>query len=240
MLKISASLIGLTLAINVNAALYDRGNGLVYDDVLDITWLQDANLAASKHFGVANINSNGSMNLSVAEQWIEAMNTESYLNHSSWRMPDVSPINGISFDTRESNNGSTDNGYGGWSTFSEMGYMYYVNLGNLGLCEPNGSGSTASCDVQDGWGLNNTGIFSNIQPGSSEHYWTIDEFPFVGTYHVWGFDFYRGRQTGFTPGNDFFVWAVHNGDIGAVPIPAAAWLFASALLGLVALKHRHA
>ena len=26
------------------AELHDRGNGLIYDDVLDITWLQDANL----------------------------------------------------------------------------------------------------------------------------------------------------------------------------------------------------
>ena len=29
----------------VYAALYDRGEGLIYDDVLDITWLQDANYA---------------------------------------------------------------------------------------------------------------------------------------------------------------------------------------------------
>ena len=27
----------------VQAALFDHGNGLIYDDVLDITWLQDAN-----------------------------------------------------------------------------------------------------------------------------------------------------------------------------------------------------
>lgn len=29
----------------VHAALHDRGGGLVYDDVLDITWLANANLA---------------------------------------------------------------------------------------------------------------------------------------------------------------------------------------------------
>ncbi len=27
------------------AATFDRGNGLIYDDVLDITWLQNANLS---------------------------------------------------------------------------------------------------------------------------------------------------------------------------------------------------
>lgn len=28
---------------SAQAALYDRGGGLVYDDVLNVTWLQDAN-----------------------------------------------------------------------------------------------------------------------------------------------------------------------------------------------------
>jgi len=30
-----------------NAALNDRGGGLIYDDVLDITWMQDANYFGS-------------------------------------------------------------------------------------------------------------------------------------------------------------------------------------------------
>ncbi|NNF16437.1 MAG: hypothetical protein HKN70_06795 [Gammaproteobacteria bacterium] len=33
------------LSVSTTAALHDRGNGLIYDDVLDITWLQDANYA---------------------------------------------------------------------------------------------------------------------------------------------------------------------------------------------------
>ena len=31
-----------------NATLWDRGGGLLYDDVLNITWLQNANYAASE------------------------------------------------------------------------------------------------------------------------------------------------------------------------------------------------
>ena len=34
----------------VNAALIDRGGGLIYDDVLDITWLQDANYAQTSGY----------------------------------------------------------------------------------------------------------------------------------------------------------------------------------------------
>ena len=35
----------LGLVSTVNAELFDRGNGLIYDDVLDVTWLQDAQYA---------------------------------------------------------------------------------------------------------------------------------------------------------------------------------------------------
>ncbi|EGK72256.1 hypothetical protein METUNv1_01372 [Methyloversatilis universalis FAM5] len=38
-----------TLASGVaQAPLHDRGGGLVYDDVLDVTWLADANYARTK------------------------------------------------------------------------------------------------------------------------------------------------------------------------------------------------
>jgi hypothetical protein len=30
-----------------------------------------------------------------------------------------------------------------------------------------------------------------------------------------------------------FAWAVHSGDVSAVPIPTAIWLFGSGLLGLI-------
>ncbi|MDZ7752733.1 MAG: hypothetical protein U5S82_13950 [Gammaproteobacteria bacterium] len=35
----------LMLSGAASATLFDRGRGLIYDDVLDITWLQDANYA---------------------------------------------------------------------------------------------------------------------------------------------------------------------------------------------------
>ena len=42
-------------ANTASAALTDRGGGLIYDDVLNVTWLQNANLSASESFGVAGI-----------------------------------------------------------------------------------------------------------------------------------------------------------------------------------------
>jgi hypothetical protein len=40
---LGASLL-LLVSVQVNAALFDRGSGLIYDDVLDITWTQNANI----------------------------------------------------------------------------------------------------------------------------------------------------------------------------------------------------
>jgi hypothetical protein len=39
-----ANVISVTSTIT-DATLIDRGGGLIYDDVFDITWLQDANFA---------------------------------------------------------------------------------------------------------------------------------------------------------------------------------------------------
>jgi len=40
----------------------------------------------------------------------------------------------------------------------------------------------------------------------------------------------------------YYAWSVHSGDVGAVPVPAAVWLFGSGLIGLVgfqdAKKHK--
>ncbi len=37
------SILAFGLSGMAQAALFDRGGGMIYDDVLDISWLQDAN-----------------------------------------------------------------------------------------------------------------------------------------------------------------------------------------------------
>lgn len=196
---------GLMLALGLPAAaqatLISRLAGQAYyDTVLDITWLQDANLADTNAFGVAGVNANGTMTWDTANLWITAMNANGGTGHlgiNNWRLPTLSPVNGSTFNTGGSNNGTTDVGYGatgiGWQTgsgafVSEMGYMYYANLGNLGFCTPNGSGSPTSCDVQTGLGLINTAPFSNLQ---SDLYWSGLEFA-LNTSGAWGFHFGDG------------------------------------------------
>ena len=42
--------VGLAMSGAAQAALHDRGGGLVYDDVLNVTWLQDANYAQTSGY----------------------------------------------------------------------------------------------------------------------------------------------------------------------------------------------
>ena len=48
---------GVLVSGVAQAALFDRGGGLIYDDVLKITWLSDANYAKTN-----NYDSDGRMN----------------------------------------------------------------------------------------------------------------------------------------------------------------------------------
>lgn len=74
---------------SAQGALLSRlGGQAVYDDASwKITWISDANLAASNTFGTAGINANGTMNWDTANTWIANMNTANYLGFDDWRLP---------------------------------------------------------------------------------------------------------------------------------------------------------
>lgn len=99
-------------------------------------------------------------------------------------------------------------------TGSEMGNLFYNVLGNS-------AGS-----------LTDTGPFSNVQSGS---YWSSTEYA-PNTASAWYFNFLNGYQPlNISKDASLYAWAVHDGKVGAVPVPAAVWLFGSGLLGLIGL-----
>lgn len=106
--------------------------------------------------------------------------------------------------------------YGTNCTGSEMGNLFYNVLGNA-------VGS-----------LTNTGPFSNVQ---SSHYWSATGYKGNAVYD-WFFDMSNGGQGLSHRSNNHYAWAVQSGDVGAVPVPAAAWLFGSGLIGLAGLARR--
>ncbi len=102
-----------------NAVLWDRGGGLIYDDALDITWLQDANYAKTSGY-----NSTGEMDWTEATLWANQLE---YGGYDDWRLSDtlVDPASTNDFRPIEK---------------TEMGHLFYNDLsGSPGLF----SGATA-------------------------------------------------------------------------------------------------
>jgi hypothetical protein len=206
-----------------------------YDTVLDITWLADANFAQTSGF-----DDDGLMTFSQANAWAAGLDL---FGGSEWRLPTLSPVNGVAFDLTFSNNGSTDLGTArtgvGWGTASEMGYMFYVHLGNLGFCTPNDA-SPGICAPQAGGGLSNTGPFANLLLDTG--HWTDTAFVDTASASTlaWGFAFDFGFQADDAGEDiDAAAWAVHAGDLigsppmpepQAVPLPVAAVVALAALL----------
>jgi len=107
------------------------------------------------------------------------------------------------------------NGYN--CTDSELAFMYYENL--------NGDGTSRTT---------RTGIpdpFINIYA----QYWSgmVVESDFSINYH-----FNDGLQFYHPNSQEFAAWAVMDGDISAVPIPAAVWLLGSGLVALLGFSKR--
>lgn len=210
-----------------------------YDTALNITWLANANLAASNSFGVAGIDAFGRMSWATAQSWIGAMNSANYLGFSDWRLPAMNPINGSTFNYSMSYDGSTDLGFSisapgtiyAGSSQSEMAHLFYNTLGNMPGHDYSGKitlcGDYLSC-------LENTGPFNNMLPS---YYWYGRENALVSGYS-WIFSFPDGFQ--FTETGNLYAWAVRAGDISVVPVPAAVWLFGSGLLGLIGVSRRKA
>ena len=202
-----------------------------YDTVLDITWLADANYARTSGY-----DSVGRMTWQAASDWAANLDVHGV---TGWRLPTISPVNGSSYNTLYSPAGNTDLGYNisaagtayAGSTVSEMAHLFYNTLGNKGLYNTAGN-------VQSGWGLSNTGPF-DLQAGA---YWSGTD---LSVSLAWLFSFSDGVQT-YTDVSNFnlFAWAVRSGDVpvsgASVPIPAAGWLFGSALLGLAGWARRRA
>jgi len=175
---------------STDANLFDRGvdslgNKLIYDSDLNITWYD---------FMKSPDNWQNQVNWAAGLAVNFGVNT-----YDDWRLP-------VTFDQACS-------GYN--CTNSEMGHLYYTELGNIAII---GGGPLA-----------NTGPFQKLQGVS---YWSgTDYSPELPLLNAWQFNFFGGFQAGGAKMFDLSVLAVRPGDVSStlVPVPPAV------LLGLLGL-----
>ena len=195
----------LIVSGSAQAQLLGEGT-VVYDDILDITWLQNANLAQSMNFGLKGINPDGSMSWTAAQTWIAALNAMNYGGSNQWTLPKtVHPDK-----TCDQGPGSTDKevdasvkaAFGYSCTGSQLGFLYYQRLGGV-------EGSTIELTHNSSYGK-----FSNFQPYL---YWSGSIWPRVANSYF-SFSFGNGWQGTNIQTNALYVIAVHPGPVGIVPI----------------------
>lgn len=153
---------------------------------------------------LADANAGGQIDWWDANAWAASLDVAGV---TGWRLPDT-----LQPDTSCERVSSGGNAYVGYNcTGSEMGNLFYNVLGNT-------AGS-----------LTNTGPFSNMQ---LSWYWSATETDF-STFSAWAFNMGDGDQDYLGRATFLYTWAVHDGDVEVIPVPAAVWLFTSGLIGLV-------
>jgi hypothetical protein len=191
------------------AALHDRGGGLIYDDVLNVTWLQDANDAQTSGY-----DSDGVMTWDEAMVWASQL---TYGGFDDWRLPKT-----IQPDASCSHQYSGGLGYFAGCTGSELGYLFNVALsGNAGESILTTHNTAFS-------------MFDNVH---AAFYWSETEYPNQAN-QAWNFNMDNGYQYADYKFDPFrYSWAVRDGDVAAIPEPETyAMLLAG--LGLVGIAYQ--
>lgn len=219
-----------------HATLIDRGGGLLYDTVLDVTWLQDANYATTSGF-----DADGRLGIYSARQWVDDLeyyDSNNNITYDDWRLPtrleDDLPFH-----------------FGWWvlggaidptptvGPHTELSYMYYVNLGLNGYLDTHGAWATnfgVHGDSTFG-GQNNVELVQNLQGGE---YWlgfsmadvsnNYDTQPFTFSMNTGN---HNARQH-----DSLFVWAVRDGDVISAPEPSSLFLMIIGILSIIIVNSR--
>lgn len=226
----------LLVAAHANAELIVKGTAtimgvdgdfqVIYDDALGVTWLDYTNPTGD---------------WSTQKTWADGLEVvfEGRL-FDNWRLPatDESVVNldgpygyldgPYGYAGPDPATGRYDYRWGYNMVNNELGHLFYESLENLGYV------SEAGGYPQTGWGLNKTWPFVSLE---KSYYYTGNEFT-PNPVWAWGFGMNAGLQVGALKGYEALGIAVLPGDIAAVPLPSALWIFLSGVSALGLVRHR--
>ena len=223
--KLAAAAALVALSGAAQAALVNRGGGMIYDTTRNITWLADMNYAqTSRHTG-SGVNANGRMTWDAATAWASNL---IYGGFSDWRLPTLNPN-----DTTCSSNfnpfGGPTQYFGTGCTGGELSGLFVTDLGY----NTNGFGLITSDDTTTQKA--NLAQFSNVQ---STPYWSGTEYA-PNPLNAWYFSTYFGNQAIGSKDSGLFAVAVRPGDVAAsVPEPQTLALVLLALGATMVARRR--
>jgi hypothetical protein len=220
----AAALAALVSAGTAHAALINRGGGLIYDTVQDITWLADLNPSKTQYdnTGGAQGYADGQMEWLQANIWANGL---VYGGYTDWRLPSVVQPDASCSNQFDPGDGTGVRSSGSGCVGSEMGHLFYNDLGgNAGESLLDATGDSAT-------EIANLALFSNPQDGL---YWSSTNYA-PNSNFAWAFFTTDGSQNAWNKGFQFIALAVRRGDsVSTVGEPGAAALSALAL-GLMTL-----
>ena len=222
--------LGSLSAGGAQAQLFDRGGGLIYDSVQNVTWLADANYAKTSRY-----DAQGNMSWQNAVAWVDGL---SYLDsvrgttYSDWRLPTFHDLGVPGCDYGYS---GSDCGFNVSTASSELAHLYYGDFGNKGSLDSRGGPQSGYGIVDDPATADDESLFSHIQ---SFGYWLGTSYGGDAS-KAWYLSTATGMQNYISKGTNYYVWAVRDGDVAAVPLPGAAWFFGASLLGWLVNRRHH-
>ncbi len=205
----AATMALLATSLGAQAQLSARdpdGNSVAdgyFDATLGITWLARADAAAGSAQDDGLSTSDGLLTWSAAQAWVAALSVH---GASGWRLPTVdAACNGSGL------------GFGCSSAAGELGHHFHNNLGGtagLPISSSHGPGFALFSGLGDAgqW----SGQSAATDPDQA-HVLLFSE----------GF-----QDTAFKDFSEHAAWAVHDGDVLAVPEPATVWTWLAGALAL--------
>lgn len=213
--KLLSALLIVFSSMTAHAAnLTTAGNNLVYDSASNISWTQDGNLLATLESGDPGlINTIISDIVGITDTSVyHTLTSSDYGSNglASWWGAEafVSYLNLTSYE-----------GYTNWTLPTNFQNTTLFNA-NLGEALGSSIASSHNADYN---------LFSNVQ---TYVYWSDTVYSNTSNKAVI-FNTVAGYQGNSIKESLYNAWAVLPGNVAPVPVPSAAWLFGSGLIGLV-------
>jgi hypothetical protein len=153
--------LSLMLATGAEAALVERlGGKAIYDDVADLTWLQDANYAQTSGY-----DADGRMNWVQTKAWAGSLNIDGV---TGWRLP-AGPMLGSGYNQTASEMGNLFYNVLGGTEWTTIGTTHNANYNLFKNVQSNYYWSGVEFNSSDAWGFD----FGYGGQGSSSKFYDL-------------------------------------------------------------------